>query len=67
MAKVDFLIAYGSHTGQAEAISQQLKEKAELLGWTPRFHELNDNEKQVSLFPEHLTLLKFSLSCRKKN
>lgn len=47
MSNGDFLIAYGSHTGQAEAISKQLKEKAELCGLKPRLHELNDNEKGV--------------------
>ncbi|VDP13148.1 unnamed protein product [Heligmosomoides polygyrus] len=46
----DFLILYGSHTGQAESISKQIKERAELLGLRPRIYTLNENEKEVRLY-----------------
>ncbi|EFO97039.1 hypothetical protein CRE_07967 [Caenorhabditis remanei] len=44
----DFLIAYGSQTGQAETIAKSLQEKAELIGLKPRLFPLDENEKKVS-------------------
>ncbi|CAD6195798.1 unnamed protein product [Caenorhabditis auriculariae] len=48
----DFLIAYGSHTGQAETIAKELKDKAEVLGLKPRLFTLDENEKQFNLNEE---------------
>ncbi|CAI5440678.1 unnamed protein product [Caenorhabditis angaria] len=48
----DFVIAYGSHTGQAETIAKGIKEKAELIGLKPRLYFLDQNEKEFNLETE---------------
>uniref|UniRef100_A0A1I7TA95 Methionine synthase reductase n=1 Tax=Caenorhabditis tropicalis TaxID=1561998 RepID=A0A1I7TA95_9PELO len=50
----DFLIAYGSQTGQAETIAKSVKEKAELIGLVPRCFTLDENEKNFNLHEEKL-------------
>ena len=54
----DFLIAYGSQTGQAETIAKSLQEKAELIGLKPRLFPLDENEKKVSCEAWKLLILK---------
>ncbi|CAL2031066.1 unnamed protein product [Caenorhabditis brenneri] len=54
MPSTDFLIAYGSQTGQAETIAKSVKEKAELIGLTPRLFTLDENEKKFHLHEEKL-------------
>lgn len=60
----DFAIAYGSQTGQAETIAKSLKEKAELIGLTPRLFALDENEKQVrfELIPSKKICFQFNLN-----
>lgn len=53
----DFIILYGSHTGQAESISKQIKERAELLGLRPRIYTLNENEKEFHIENETLAVI----------
>ncbi|KAK6047870.1 flavodoxin, partial [Cooperia oncophora] len=55
--QADFLILYGSHTGQAECISKQIKEKAELLGLKPRMYTLDENEKEFHIEEEKLAVI----------
>ncbi|KIH57104.1 hypothetical protein ANCDUO_12708 [Ancylostoma duodenale] len=50
-AQGDFVILYGSHTGQAESIAKLIKERAEILGLQPRLHTLDENEKQLPRSP----------------
>uniref|UniRef100_A0A0K0DGC8 Methionine synthase reductase n=1 Tax=Angiostrongylus cantonensis TaxID=6313 RepID=A0A0K0DGC8_ANGCA len=60
MGAADFLILYGSHTGQAESISKQIKERSEILGFKPRLYTLDENEKE-SLEPNFLQKLDYAL------
>ncbi|CAI4225782.1 unnamed protein product [Auanema sp. JU1783] len=53
----EFLIAYGSQTGQAEAIAGQIKERAESLGLTPSLHVLNGHESKFHLEKEKLAVI----------
>ncbi|XGW11664.1 hypothetical protein V3C99_012834 [Haemonchus contortus] len=55
--QADFLILYGSHTGQAECISKQIKEKAEILGLKPCLFTLDDNEKEFHIEDENLVVI----------
>nr|CDJ87777.1 Flavodoxin nitric oxide synthase and FAD-binding and Oxidoreductase FAD NAD(P)-binding domain containing protein [Haemonchus contortus] len=55
--QADFLILYGSHTGQAECISKQIKEKAEILGLKPCLFTLDDNEKEFHIEEENLVVI----------
>ncbi|KJH50702.1 flavodoxin [Dictyocaulus viviparus] len=57
MVAGDFLILYGSHTGQAESISKQIKERSEILGLKPRLHTLDENEKQYFIENEALVII----------
>ena len=43
------LIAYGSHTGQAESIAKQIAQRASAIGLEPDVKTLNDVEKEVRL------------------
>ncbi|CAJ0578195.1 unnamed protein product, partial [Mesorhabditis spiculigera] len=54
---MDFLITYGSHTGQSESIAAQLKEKCMLLGMNPRVHVLEENEKTFFIENEPLAVI----------
>ncbi|KAJ1360129.1 FAD binding domain [Parelaphostrongylus tenuis] len=56
-AAADFLILYGSHTGQAESISKQIKERSEILGMKPRLYTLDENEKQFFIQNEPLVVI----------
>ncbi|WKX93201.1 hypothetical protein Q1695_010891 [Nippostrongylus brasiliensis] len=60
-SKLDFLILilklYGSHTGQAESISQQIKERAEIIGLKPRRYTLDENEKEFHIEKETLAVI----------
>ncbi|KAK5980782.1 Methionine synthase reductase [Trichostrongylus colubriformis] len=56
-SEADFLILYGSHTGQAECISKQIKERAEILGFRPRIYTLDDNEKEFHIEKEALVVI----------
>uniref|UniRef100_A0A1I7XU96 Methionine synthase reductase n=1 Tax=Heterorhabditis bacteriophora TaxID=37862 RepID=A0A1I7XU96_HETBA len=53
----DFLIAYGSQTGQAESIAKQIKERTEQLGLKPRLFTLDDNEKQFHIEKERFIVI----------
>ncbi|PIC43471.1 hypothetical protein B9Z55_004196 [Caenorhabditis nigoni] len=53
----DFLIAYGSQTGQAETIAKSVKEKSELIGLAPRLFTLDENEKKFNLNEEKLCVI----------
>ncbi|PIO55812.1 flavodoxin, partial [Teladorsagia circumcincta] len=53
----DFLILYGSHTGQAECISKQIKERAEILGLKPSIYALDENEKEFHIEEETLVVI----------
>lgn len=48
--KKDFLILYGSQTGQAEAISEEIFDRAHKEGLSPRRFCLSLVEKKVFLF-----------------
>ncbi|CAB3404444.1 unnamed protein product [Caenorhabditis bovis] len=52
-----FLIAYGSHTGQAEQIAKGIKEQSELIGLNPKIFELDQNEKQFDLNGESFAVI----------
>ncbi|CAJ0962742.1 unnamed protein product, partial [Mesorhabditis belari] len=54
---MDFLIAYGSHTGQADSIAHQLQEKCELLGFKPRLFSLEENGKSFFIEKESLVVV----------
>ncbi|CAI2339692.1 unnamed protein product [Caenorhabditis sp. 36 PRJEB53466] len=53
----DFLIAYGSQTGQAETIAKSIKERSELIGLKPRLFALDENEKKFELNEEKLCVI----------
>ncbi|VDM52672.1 unnamed protein product [Angiostrongylus costaricensis] len=57
MGTADFLILYGSHTGQAESISKQIKERSEILGFKPRLFTLDENEKEFFIENEPLVVI----------
>ncbi|RCN28050.1 flavodoxin, partial [Ancylostoma caninum] len=56
-AKGDFVILYGSHTGQAESIAKLIKERSEILGLQPRLYILDENEKQFHLEKEPFAVI----------
>ncbi|KAK6733270.1 hypothetical protein RB195_017177 [Necator americanus] len=56
-AEGDFVILYGSHTGQAESIAKQIKERAEILGLHPRLYTLDENERQFHIEQEPLAVI----------
>ena len=49
-SKNDFLILYGSQTGQAQAISEEIFDKAHKEGFSPRRFCLSMIEKKVETF-----------------
>ncbi|EYB98389.1 hypothetical protein Y032_0131g1595 [Ancylostoma ceylanicum] len=56
-AQGDFVILYGSHTGQAESIAKLIKERAEIVGLQPRLYTLDENEKQFHLEKEPFAVI----------
>ncbi|XP_066932114.1 methionine synthase reductase-like [Clytia hemisphaerica] len=55
-SKNDFLILYGSQTGQAQAISEEIFDKAHKEGFSPRRFCLSMIEKKFSLIKENLVV-----------
>lgn len=55
-----FLLLYGSQTGQAKAISEEIVEKAEKFNLTADLHCLSQTEKKVS----HLNLFIYTVDLR---
>ena len=43
-----FVLLYGSQTGQAEAISEQIRDQALSKGLSPELHCLDKSEKNVT-------------------
>lgn len=50
-----FLLVYGSQTGQAQAIAEQICEEAKVRGYSPELHCLSNSEKKV--FTDHCLTL----------
>uniref|UniRef100_A0A183CVS2 Flavodoxin-like domain-containing protein n=1 Tax=Gongylonema pulchrum TaxID=637853 RepID=A0A183CVS2_9BILA len=53
----DFLIAFGSETGQSEAIARIIEDRAHAYRWKPRVHVLNDFGKKFLLEKEPLVVI----------
>lgn len=53
----DFLVLYGSQTGQAKAISEILVDRCQKLGLTPRLYELDQFGKKFHLEKESLVVV----------
>ena len=49
MAEKRFLLVYGSQTGQAQAISEEIRDRAVQKGLQPELHCLSQSEKKVSI------------------
>lgn len=49
--KGHFLLVYGSQTGQAKAIAEELQQTASDKGLSPALHCFSQFEKKVNLFP----------------
>jgi len=47
MTSKRFLLVYGSQTGQAQAIAEEVAERAEKLGLEPSLHCFSRIEKEV--------------------
>ena len=45
--EVRFLLLYGSQTGQAQAIAEQIRDEATARGLKPDLHCLDKSEKEV--------------------
>ena len=52
MAEKRFLLVYGSQTGQAQAISEEIRDRAVEKGFQPDIHCLSQADKKVSLTPQ---------------
>lgn len=47
MAEKRFLLVYGSQTGQAQAICEEIRDRAVERGFQPDIHCLSQTEKKV--------------------
>uniref|UniRef100_A0A1I7Z9K3 Methionine synthase reductase n=1 Tax=Steinernema glaseri TaxID=37863 RepID=A0A1I7Z9K3_9BILA len=60
VANKSFLIAYGSQTGQAESIANQIFDHCNAIGLSPRLHTLDQNEKEFHIENEPLVIIVIS-------
>ena len=59
MAEKRFLLVYGSQTGQAQAISEEIRDRAVEKGFQPDIHCLSQADKKVSLAPSSTVILDY--------